>query len=184
MNFLKTKWFQVLVTFTLGAVLGAWQLIPGGNDLITKSEMDALVYRNTAEIEPLLKLTAPDKSASVDAWYRFALSLDDLELGKRYTNKDDASPVLSWYTLIAKYKPQALYKLYNQGKLSEFKFNHLLRYGYLKYWDESVSNVDKVLLNNNQAVLTMSYNKGVDSTRQRVKQAFFSVLLPDELSWR
>ncbi len=178
MNLLKTKWFQTTATLTLGAVLGAWQLLPSSNGVVNKvikSEIDKLVYRNTAEIEPLLKLTAPQKSASVDAWYRFALSLDDLEFGKRYTNKDDASPVLSWYTLIAKYKPQALYKLYNQGKLAEFKFNHLLRYGYLKYWDESVSNVDKVLLNNNQAVLTMSYNKGVEATRQRVKQAFFSV---------
>jgi len=175
MNIFKTQWFQVITVFILGVVLGTWQLLPSDNDVVLKTEMDSLVYRDTAEIEPLLKLTTPDKTASVDAWYRFALSLDDLEYGKRYNNKDDASPVLSWYTLIAKYKPQALYKLYNQGKLTEFKFNHLLRYGYLKYWDESVSNVDKVLLNNNQAVLTMAYSKGSDATRQRVKQAFFNV---------
>jgi len=175
MKFLKAQWFQIIAAFALGAVLGAWQLLPSSNGVVIKSEMDKLVYRNTAEIEPLLKLTTPDKNASVDDWYRFALSLDDLEFGKRYNNNDDASPVLSWYTLIAKYKPQALYKLYNQGKLTEFKFNHLLQFGYLKYWDESINDVDKVLLKNNQAVLTMAYNKGANATRQRVKQAFFNV---------
>ena len=174
MALFKTPWFQVLATFFLGAVLGAWQLLPD-NKVVLKSKMDELVYRHTAEIEPLLKITAPDKTASVDAWYRFALSLDDLDLGERYSNKDNASPVLSWYTLIAKYKPQALYKLYNQGKLAEYKFNHLLQFGFLKYWDESVNNVDKVLLTNNQAVLRMAFNKGVDATRQRVKRAFFNV---------
>ena len=180
MSFYKTNLFQLFASLLVGVVLGVWQLLPQSPALaplpkkLAKWEVDSN-YRNTAEIEPLLSLTLPEKNASVDAWYRFALSLDDLELGERYDNNADATPLLSWYTLIAKYKPQALYKLYNQGKLNEMKFNHLLRFGYLKYWDESVANIDEVLLSNSQAVLTMAYHKGTDATRKRVKQALFKL---------
>ena len=180
MRIFKNQSFQLFASLLVGSILGAWQLIPSASlSSLPKQKMEKRDierhYRNTAELEPILSLTLPDKNASVDAWYRFALSLDDLELGQRYDNSADATPLLSWYTLIAKYKPQALYKLYNQGKLNEMKFNHLLRFGYLKYWDESIVDTDEVLLSNSQAVLTMAYHKGVNKTRVHVKQAFFKL---------
>lgn len=184
----KNQWFQIFATFSLGVIIGAWQLQPNSNlssgfgiiNTSFNSKINEHVYKQTAEIEPLLKLQAPDINASVDEWYRFAVSLDDLEFGSRYNNSDDATPVLTWYTLIAKYKPQALYKLYNQGKLNTFKFKHLLSFGYLKYWDEYVQDVDRVLLENTQAVLTMAHNKGVELTRKRVKKAFFKIANIDQ----
>ncbi|MEH6458204.1 MAG: hypothetical protein V7749_17885 [Cocleimonas sp.] len=190
MQIIQKKWFQLVASFTIGALLGVWQYIPAAKSLpsdISSSKAQSIIskllptklnktaLKDTAAIEPLLALKPPEKDASVHEWYDFALSLDDLDLGKRYGNRGQTTPMLSWYAYIAKYKPQAIYKLYNQGKLGNIKFEHLLQFGFLKYWDEYVNDVDKLLLSENQTVLSMAYEKGVDVTRRRVSQAFFKV---------
>lgn len=190
MQLIKKKWFQLLTSFTFGALLGVWQYIPASelptsestslktNPIVkkaTSSKLNKSALKDTAAIEPLLALKAPEKDASVQEWYDFALSFDDLDLGKRYGNRGQTTPMLSWYAYIAKYKPQAIYKLYNQGKLGNIKFEHLLQFGFLKYWDEYTNDVDKLLLSENQTVLSMAYEKGVEETRRRVTKAFFKV---------
>ncbi len=186
MKVLTRKWFQLFSVFLVGILLGVWQYIPAGessakspsstaNKLISDSEFNEKAFIDTAKIGPLLNLKAPEKSAPVSEWYQFALSFDDMDLGKRTGNSGQTSPMLAWYAYIAKHKPEALYKLYNQGKLGRTKFEHLLRFGYLKYWDESINDVDKVLLHNRQAVLTMAYSKGKAQARKRVEQAFLKL---------
>lgn len=185
MRVLTRKWFQVLSVFLLGVMLGVWQFIPAGavdtknpqqlSFKVTNSEFNQKAFTSTGNIESLLNLKAPEKSASVSEWYQFALSFDDLDLGKRTRNSGQTTPMLAWYAYVAKHKPEALYKLYNQGKLDGTKFEHLLRFGYLKYWDESINDVDKVVLDNRQAVLTMAYSKGKEQARKRVAQAFFKL---------
>lgn len=192
MKIITRKWFQLSSVFLLGMMLGVWQYIPAGKfvehgvnnsqdkrflsqirNTISNTDFNEKAYKNTADIEALLNVKAPEKSASVNEWYRFALSLDDIELGKRYSNSGTTTILLGWYAYIAKYKPEALYKLYNQGKLGGSKFEHLLQFGFLKYWDESINDVDKLLLDNRQAVLTLAYSKGADQVRKRIAQAFF-----------
>lgn len=188
MKVLTRKWFQLSSVFIFGVFLGVWQYIPEGKivkqsanisqnkkhlPLQNNSEFDKKAYKNTADIDALLNLRAPDKSASINEWHRFALSLDDIALGKRYSNSRQTTILLSWYAYIAKYKPEALYRLYNQGKLGSSKFEHLLQFGFLKYWDESINDTDKLLLNNRQAVLSLAYSKGAEEVRKRIAQVFF-----------
>ncbi len=180
-------WFQVLAAFSIGALFGIWQYIPTDTQQIStekysavkslssavKSEINQSALKDTALIEPLLTLTAPNKDASIQEWYEFALSFDDLNLGKRYGNYGQTTPMLAWYAYIAKHKPQAIYKLHNQGKLHSSKFEHLIRFGFLRYWDEYVNNVDELLISDSQAVLSMAYTRGEEHARKRVAQAFF-----------
>lgn len=195
MKVLTRKWFQLSSVFLLGIILGVWQLIPESDgsknkpvnhqsssglsskfaSLSANNQFNKKAFINTAKIGPLLKLKAPEKSAPLSEWYSFVLSLNDLDLGKRTGNSGQTTPLLSWYAYIAKHKPEALYKLYNQGKLGESKFEHLLRFGFLKYWDESINDVDSVLLETDQAVLSLAYNKGTAQARRRVAQAFFKL---------
>jgi len=197
MHILQQKWFQLLASFTIGSLMGVWQYIPSSELVssdkpsvaktsiakILPSKLNKTALKDTAAIEPLLALTAPDKDDSVQDWYDFALSFDDLDLGKRYGNYGQTTPMLGWYAYIAKYKPQAIYKLYNQGKIGNTKLEHLLQFGYLTYWEEYINDVDKLLLSVNQAVLSMAFEKGSEEARKRVAKAFFR-LGNDDLATR
>jgi hypothetical protein len=185
---LHTKpWFQFAATFVLGVTLGSWQFLsdqsPSSENKTfsllnvgaSSSAVDKSVLENTANIEQLLALKAPQKDASLNAWYQFALSLDSVELGKRFSNSDVTTPLLSWYALIAKHKPAVIYKLYNQGKIGNRKLEHLLRYGFLPYWEQHIDKVEQLLLKNEQAVMSLAINKGEAHARRQVADAFFKL---------
>jgi len=180
----------------LGSVLGVWQYKQGALgshglnlpektsvstkdksliSLSTNSKINKTAFRDTAEIEPLMALSAPDKNASVEEWYEFALSFDDLYLGKRFKNSGQTTPMLTWYAYIAKYKPEAIYKLYNNNKIGNRKLIHLLRMGFLESWDEHIADIDKLLASENTAILSMANSKGIEATRKRVSQAIFKL---------
>ena len=186
---LHTKpWFQFVATFVMGVALGTWQFLSTpsyspqsetGSFSLLNTRVSPVankpVLENSANIEQLLALKAPQKDAPLNAWYQFALSLDSVDLGKRFGNSDVTTPLLAWYALIAKQKPAVIYKLYNQGKIGNRKLEHLLRYGFLQYWQQHIDKVDQLLLKNEQAVMSLAVNKGEGHARRQVADAFLKL---------
>ena len=136
--------------------------------------IDEDVLKDTANIKHLLALDPPRPGAPDDEWARFMAALDQVEMGKRYSNSGVTTPLLGWYAYIAKHHPASIYNLLEKHRRGNSLFNHLIQFGFLKDWADKMKDRDRILLNSNEALLVYSISRGEAEAQRDVANAFFS----------
>lgn len=137
-------------------------------------DIDEQVLIDSANFEQMLALNPPGPGAEDSEWKSFINVLDQIKMGKRYSNSGVTTPLLGWYAYIAKHHPASIYDLLENHRISESLFNHLIQFGFLKDWFDHLKNKDRVLLNSNVALLSFSISRGEVEAQRYVADAFFS----------
>lgn len=136
--------------------------------------IDEQVLKDTANIDHILALKPPRPDASDSDWKNFIAMLNQVAMGKRYSNNGVTTPLLGWYVYIAKYHPASIYDLLENHRTSYSLFNHLLQFGLLKDWADNMKNRDQILLRSTEALLSFSISRGEAEAQREVANAFFS----------
>ena len=124
--------------------------------------VDASVLRNMADVDAILSLQVPQPNADKVAFIKFEQQLQNIKLGRRYSNHDYTTPLLTWYAYIAKYSPETIYYLFSLGKLGNRKFSHLISYGFLPTWPEYIEDPYKLLMTSRSALLSVAVSYSDD----------------------
>ena len=136
--------------------------------------IDEQVLMDSANYEQMLALNPPRPGAEASEWKSFVAALDQIEMGKRYSNSGVTTPLLGWYAYIAKHHPASIYDLLENGRTSKSLFNHLIQFGFLEGWADNLKNKDQILLNSNEALLDFSISLGEVEAQRYVADVFLS----------
>ena len=138
-----------------------------------QSAADQSAIKQYADIDAMLALQSPPKEATMSEWLAFAYSLDEIDLGKG-KNKQNNTPLLAWYVYIAKHRPEVIYSLLSEGLINSNRVNHLIEFGLLPDWHESIENPDQYLLSSSHGFTDLVQRIGAESTQRMFIKAFFS----------
>jgi len=183
MHFNKSDLITAILASVVGAIGGIVLYFPDiqnnafpNSDTVewTTGAIDEQVLKDTANIKQLLALEPPRPGAPDDEWKRFILELDQVEMGKRYSNSGVTTPLLGWYAYIAKHHPTSIYNLLENNRKSYSLFNHLLQFGLLKDWADNMKNRDQILLRSTEALLSFSISRGEKKAQRDLADAFFN----------
>lgn len=130
--------------------------------------IDENVLKDAASFEQMLALTPPQPDAPYGEWKRFLAQLDQVEMGKRYSNQGVTTPLLGWYAYIAKHHPAAIYDLIENHGVNASLFNHLIQFGFLEEWPDKLKNLDSILLSSHEALLAFSISRGEKEAQRYV----------------
>lgn len=136
--------------------------------------VDEQVLIDSANFEQMLALNPPQPDAEASEWKSFVAALDQIEMGKRYSNRGVTTPLLGWYAYIAKHHPASIYNLLDNGRTRKSLFNHLIQFGFLEGWADKLKNKDQILLNSNDALLDFSISVGEVEAQRYVADVFLS----------
>ena len=130
-------------------------------------------YENMADVDALLALQVPGPDASDEVFYAFERNLQSIKMGRRYSNSDFTSPLLGWYVYIAKYSPETIYRLYNEGNLGNRKVTHLIDFGFLDDWFQYIKNSNGLILGQRSSLLSIALLHGDEYAKRIYIEAFF-----------
>ncbi|MCP3674197.1 MAG: hypothetical protein GY829_06965 [Gammaproteobacteria bacterium] len=136
--------------------------------------VDEQVLIDSANFEQMLALNPPRSDAEDSEWKSFVSALDQIEMGKRYSNSGVTTPLLGWYAYIAKHHPASIYNLQENSLTRKSLFNHLIQFGFLEDWADNLKNKDQILLNSNEALLDFSISIGEVEAQRYIANVFLS----------
>jgi len=143
-----------------------YQALYGENGVLAKKQFPDL--RNITSFE------FPTRDAPVDEWLDFKLRAEDLNVGKRYGHLDIISPSIGLLSYFAKHQPGEFISIVDRGGISDRTFSHFLKMGYLGEWHKYSNNVNERLLENSEALLSISTDVAdLQPIRRMVADAFF-----------
>ena len=146
--------------------------IPGPDD--PTLDVDPKILTETADIDSIMALRLPALNAPLQDWVNFAHELDAIDLGKGRRNSGVATPLLGWYAYIAKHRPDVIYQLFSDDVISRRKLSHLIEFGLLPGWYDSIEKTDDLILADGHALVSLVSEIGDEAARRAVIDAFFS----------
>ena len=137
-------------------------------------DVDPKILTETADIDAIMALRLPALNAPLQDWVEFAHELDSIDLGKGRRNSGVATPLLGWYAYIAKHRPDVIYQLFSDDVISRRKLSHLIEFGLLPGWYDSIEKTEDLILADGHALVSLVGEIGEEPARRAVIDAFFS----------
>ena len=141
-------------------------------------DWDKKTLANMADIDAVLALSIPDAEAGDPAFFQLSQQLKSVKMGRRYSVTGTTSPLLAFYVYIAKYSPNTIYRLFNSGDFDRGRLGHLIKYGYLHDWPEHIQDVQKLLLTEEELLLSLWLRDGKLVAQNAFIDAFFNFTNP------
>ncbi len=135
---------------------------------------DEKTLENMADVDAILNLDIPTKGAGDEAFYHFSQRLKNIKMGRRYSAYGQTSPLLAADAYIAKYSPNTIYKLYNNGQYDSGRLSHLIKYGYLQDWPQHIHDIQTLVLSSHLALLSILMSQGHQAAAVAFTEAFFN----------
>lgn len=132
------------------------------------------VLADLPDIDALVALQPPSADAPTHEWVAFGRSLPEVDSGQRYGNHGITTPILVWYALIARNRPEAIYQLHAEKVVGDSQLGHLIQFGLLPDWYEHLENADALILTDGAALTSLAVAEGIDFARRRFADAFLA----------
>ncbi|MDJ0848639.1 MAG: hypothetical protein QNK04_09700 [Myxococcota bacterium] len=137
-------------------------------------ELDETVFEETADIDALLALVPPEPGDPTGRWVEFGRAVRATDTGTRDRGERLTTPVLVWYAHIAKHEPEAIYRLHDEGVVTESHLGQLLEFGLAPDWHDRIRDADALILTSSEALSSLAVQKGAEHARRRFVDAFFA----------
>lgn len=184
---------MLILAALVGALSGGYQYLPDLNERMLplahladkgsppeppETPATQRVIEDSADIDALLALSPPAKTAPLAQWMAFLHELHTLPM-PRYARNLPSNPLLAWYAYVAKYQPEAIYAsydLYGRGAVNGRVLEHLVKTGFVQNWFDHLSDPQAVMLYKNYATYSHALEHEPEQARRRIADYWLAEL--------